>query len=430
MKHDVDVVVIGAGFAGLAAARELGRGGANVVVLEARDRVGGRMWSDVRMGEQLEMGGGWIHWMQPHAWSEVTRYQLEIGETPMPERAFWRVGDKRYTGTLDDLAARLDPGMRASIQDSMSLIPRPYDALTTGEIQQFDHLTIADRIAELGLDSESQALIEAMWSQNFNAPASEGALTTALRWGALANADWLLLLDICAHWKFKDGTAALAAAMREDIAGEISVGRPVSTVDERYDGVVVTTVDGATISAKAAVVTVPVGALSSIDFTAGLPSGSESLVRDGQASQGFKVWVRARGTTESFLAMAPSDEPMTLLQWEHRTGEDFTAFGFGMNAREHLPRDLETVNSYAKRLMPGIEVLDFAVHDWIADPYARQTWAMFRPNQLTAIGALAHAGGRVRFAGSDLATGWAGFLDGALETGLSSACALFTTVLD
>ena len=70
---DVDVVVIGAGFAGLVAARELGRAGLDVLVLEARGRVGGRTWTDRRLGHDLELGGTWVHWVQPHTWAEMTR---------------------------------------------------------------------------------------------------------------------------------------------------------------------------------------------------------------------------------------------------------------------------------------------------------------------------------------------------------------------
>jgi choline dehydrogenase-like flavoprotein len=64
-RADADVVVIGAGFAGLVAARELGRAGLEVIVLEARDRVGGRTWTDRRLGHDLELGGTWVHWVQP-----------------------------------------------------------------------------------------------------------------------------------------------------------------------------------------------------------------------------------------------------------------------------------------------------------------------------------------------------------------------------
>ncbi|WP_255483205.1 MULTISPECIES: FAD-dependent oxidoreductase [unclassified Synechococcus] len=78
----VDVVVIGGGFAGVTAARDLRKRGLNVLVLEARDRLGGRTWSTDRNGFHVELGGTWIHWTQPFVWAEKERYCLEIQETP------------------------------------------------------------------------------------------------------------------------------------------------------------------------------------------------------------------------------------------------------------------------------------------------------------------------------------------------------------
>ncbi|MDT7642762.1 MAG: hypothetical protein QOC67_6063, partial [Pseudonocardiales bacterium] len=62
MVESYDVVIVGAGFAGLTAARELSRRGYSVLQLEARDRIGGRTWTDDRFGRELEMGGTWVHW--------------------------------------------------------------------------------------------------------------------------------------------------------------------------------------------------------------------------------------------------------------------------------------------------------------------------------------------------------------------------------
>lgn len=83
MTYDTDVVIIGAGFAGLVAARELSRSGAKVTVLEGRDRIGGRAWTDTRLGRDIELGGTWVHPLQPHVWAELTRYGLDV--TPSPE---------------------------------------------------------------------------------------------------------------------------------------------------------------------------------------------------------------------------------------------------------------------------------------------------------------------------------------------------------
>lgn len=65
------VVVIGAGFAGLTAARELQTAGIDYVVLEATNRIGGRAYTEERMGRPLELGATWVHWFQAHIWTEI-----------------------------------------------------------------------------------------------------------------------------------------------------------------------------------------------------------------------------------------------------------------------------------------------------------------------------------------------------------------------
>ena len=77
----IDAIVVGGGFAGATAARELSRAGCRVVLLEARDRLGGRTWTSSFAGQPVEMGGTWVHWHQPHVWAELTRYGLELAES-------------------------------------------------------------------------------------------------------------------------------------------------------------------------------------------------------------------------------------------------------------------------------------------------------------------------------------------------------------
>lgn len=71
-----DAVVIGAGYAGLTAARDLTFAGSMVLLLEARDRIGGRTWTSSVDGYLYEMGGTWISWNQPHVYREISRYGL------------------------------------------------------------------------------------------------------------------------------------------------------------------------------------------------------------------------------------------------------------------------------------------------------------------------------------------------------------------
>ena len=77
----VDVIIVGAGFAGLIAARELSRRDRTVLLIDGKDRIGGRALTAEVDGQKFEIGGTWVHWSQPHLWSEVTRYGLSLCES-------------------------------------------------------------------------------------------------------------------------------------------------------------------------------------------------------------------------------------------------------------------------------------------------------------------------------------------------------------
>jgi monoamine oxidase len=101
---DADVIVVGGGFAGVTAARELTQNGARVIVLEARDRLGGRTWTRTSdLGHDLEIGGTWVHWIQPHVWAEIVRYDLDIVPSPVPDEAYWLTEGTVKRGTPDEL---------------------------------------------------------------------------------------------------------------------------------------------------------------------------------------------------------------------------------------------------------------------------------------------------------------------------------------
>ena len=82
----------------------------------------------------------------------------------------------------------------------------------------------------------------------------------------------------------------------------------------------------------------------------------------------------------------------------------------------------EAVQAALRQWLPEVEVIDAASHDWVRDPLSGETWPMLRPGQLTgALEELQRPEGRIVLAGSDYASGWMGFIDGAIESGLRAA---------
>lgn len=421
MTEQFDVIVIGAGFAGLTAARELNHRGRSVLVLEARDRIGGRTWVDHRMGLDLEMGGTWVHWVQPHVWAEITRYDIEISQSPVADTAYWHVGGQRRQGTADELFGLLDPGMVAMLADTREYFDRPYEPFLTDDLDALDQQTVVDRIASLKLPAEQDELVRGMWALNFNAPPELGGLTQALRWCSAASGSWQLLFEACAAYKFKHGTRSLINAIATDSEADIRLGSEVTKVSQSDTGVSVHTVSGEQYTASDVIVTLPLNALSTIEFEPKLSALKQAAAATGQASCGVKTWIRVRGELEPCYLFGGPDLPLTFAQTEYFVGGDTVFVAFGPEEARLRPDDVDAVAKAVALWRPELEVVDATGHSWVADRYSQETWPMLRPGQLEQLRDLQQPDGHVHIAGSDYGTGWAGFMDGAIESGLRTA---------
>src|SRR5512133_3459955 len=110
---DADAVVIGAGFAGIAAARDLRGAGRRAVVLEARDRIGGRTWYREMPGAGVSVEYGGMFFSrdtQPHLAAEIERYGIAVTPAIMPEEVAWIRGNDRREGqgVIEDIRQALD----------------------------------------------------------------------------------------------------------------------------------------------------------------------------------------------------------------------------------------------------------------------------------------------------------------------------------
>lgn len=424
---EVDVVVIGAGFAGLVAARELGRGGLDVLVLEGRDRIGGRTWTEHRLGHDIELGGTWVHWVQPHVWAELTRYGLGIERSPAAEEASWLAeGGVRRTGTVEDFMAVIDKGQQRIVDDVRTAIPRGSEP-TVGAIQELDALSIQDRFDELGLSGEERCANEAVWVGHVNAPLDKVGLSSALRWVAATGGHWQLMHEVSSTYKLVGGMSGFTAAIAADVAGEIRFGARVSRLETHHEGVVVTCAGGDRVRARRVVCTLPTNALPTIEWSPGLPEGWRRASSETVACQGVKAWVKVRGRVPRFFGYTSQRHPLSVLKTEFVDEDSSVLVGFGPDHTAIDLSDVAQVQEAVNAFRDDLEVLEATGHDWMTDPFAATTWMTHRPGQLTRdLDELQEPWGAVHFATSDNASLWGGFVDGAIESGLREARRILT----
>lgn len=422
MTETVDVVVVGAGIAGLVTARELVRRGYGVVVLEARDRLGGRVWTDRRLGRDLEIGGNWLHWVQPHAWAEVTRYGLSVTRGPRSEETYWLAGDEVRRGTLEDFMKLIDPGMTRLLKDTMRFIPRPDAPLTNPEIAEADKFNLQEKLDELDLSIDERNANEAAWVGHFNAPLEQCAYISALRWTAATAGSWHLMHEASAIFRLAQGTRSLVDAIAADTGADIRIGAPVSSVVHDGEGVEIAYGEGRSVRARHAVLTIPQNLLHQLDIRPGLPEGKIRPSLEKTASQGIKAWIRVRGPIRPFFAYSSQHHPLSVVRTEYIGDDDAVLVAFGADAARLDIEDAQAVGAALKVWRSDLEVLEVTGHGWMSDIHSKTTWQIQRPGQLTSyLQAQQDRTGAVYFASSDYANIWAGFIDGAIESGLRAA---------
>jgi monoamine oxidase len=415
-----EVVVIGGGFAGVTAARETTLGGLDTLLLEARDRLGGRTWTHRWNGTDIELGGGWVHWHQPHTWSEITRAGLAVEVSEDAEVAGWYVGAERRSGTIAERDAIAERGWNQFVAGVEDALPQPHDPLFGKDrLAEFDRKTIAQRLDELDLDDEERDVLVAELESLAHGWLDDAGAVSVIRWHALSGGSLALTQFTGGRVTLRDGTQSLLNAIASRTFFETSLSTPVSAITRRDDGVEVHTRGGETVEARLAIVAVPLNALGGIEFDPPLPEEKQAAIALGQASRGIKIFIHARGEPLVQNAIKPG-HPFGYLDTEilYPDGTQLM-IGFGPDAEKCNADNLEAVQRQLDEILPRYEALAATAHDWLADEFSRGTWAIHRPGWYTEHhAAMQKPEGGLIFAGSDFANGWAGFMDGAIESGL------------
>ncbi|MEM6988108.1 MAG: NAD(P)/FAD-dependent oxidoreductase, partial [Pseudomonadota bacterium] len=310
---DYDVLIIGAGIAGLTVARELRGSGLRIALLDARDRVGGRAWFQTWHGYPIEMGGGWVNWTQPHVWAEITRYGLDLFERPgWPKRAdaplCAEVDGELITRPMVDNMRALRPLIEDYAHDARRVFPRPYDPAHAMEaIAEIDHLSAQDRLDQIDMPPLQRAMMSRLLAMQCHGHPRDGAYVEFLRWYALNHFSIDAYLSSASRLQFSNGTQGLLDALLADTDAEVKLEWPVDRVAQSEQGVVVTHSNGAELSARAAVVATPINLWKQIHFRPTLSEAKRALSQAEHTGKGQKLYVRVSGHWPELNLAADAD---------------------------------------------------------------------------------------------------------------------------
>lgn len=418
------VIVVGAGVAGLSAARALQRGGFDVLLLEARDRIGGRTWTRELAGAPVEMGAMYIHGTEGNPVAELSA-ELGLSYDPRP----WGLGpayDAGMRARIDAQAMRFMYTLFAFENELEALAEElPAEASLADAIER--HLD------QEGLAGEERrhagfALYQLLVELFDGGPPARVALRHYDEYQELEGGDQLL----------EGGYVTLVDALAEGL--DIRLEQPVVRIAHGARGVTVTTSTG-TYRGSHAIVTVPLGVLQSdaIEFEPPLSPAKRAALSRLDMGNLEKVilrfeepfWRTGSGVANlCYVGARPGEFPVFLDFTEHAGAPTLVCLYGGQSARDTLAsmaddeieaRVLAVLGEVLAREIPA--PLAVAVTRWRDDPFARGSYSYLpvgaSPDDMRAVGA--PEGETLLFAGEATVPEYYGTVHAALLSGLREA---------
>jgi monoamine oxidase len=416
---DADVVVLGAGFAGVAAARDLQEAGRRVVVLEARDRIGGRTWyrEIPETGVWAEYGGMFFsRSTQPHLAREIERYGVGVTPAGEPALVAWIRGDERCEGFAE--IERLQRLLGTSgLDEAIAATKRVFEAGGRTALGAFD-VSVTEWVAGLGAEPEAADYLRSFLA-SMGGAANDRCSVLPLLWD-MVELDYSpanVFVDI--GELLSEGTKSLIDPMADGL--DVRFGSVVTAMRQDTEGVTVSLADGASLRASAVVVALPLNLWSAVTFDPPLAEPKRRAAASGHVGAVSKVLAIVRGAPETYIGAAWGT-PINAGFVTKAAGDGRLFMGFSVQDRVDLA-DHEAVSAAVRAHLPGAEVLTTAGHDWVNDPYAKGTWLGTPPTWFSdgTFEALCEHEGRLAFAGSDIAAQGAGWIEGAVGSGVSAA---------
>lgn len=422
-----DTIVIGGGFAGVTAARDVSLKGLDTLLLEARPRLGGRTFTTKFGGHDIDVGGTWFGWGQPHIWAERMRYNLPVKESASTstEKYIWYSKNRRNEGGPEQYGPLSEMVNDKFFAPAREMFPRPYDpmfASNSKKFQELDKLSAAQAIDKLDLSDAEKDMARSFAAINGHSLSNNSSYLDQLRWIALGGFDQAFMWSNLANYRFADGTRALIEKMQADSKAELKLGEAVKSVEQKSGIVEVVTTRGHIYRGKTAIFALPLNLINKIDFKPALSSVKINASRQGHTGAGSKVYMRIKGNHPITFGQGTEDMPFSFYWTEYDDKDSQIIVGFNASPEFLDINDDEEIQKAIHLFQPDAELIESFSYDWNLDPYSKGTWCMYPPGMLSgALKELQRPEQNLYFAGSDIANGWRGFIDGAIESGARAA---------
>lgn len=441
LMKNKSVIIIGAGLAGLSAGYELQKAGWHVTVLEARERVGGRVQTlrTFKHGLAAEGGGEFIE--EHHTRMIALAKEFNI---PLASSGSWQAQDQDW-GSFDgkaglvadakfwgfDFAGEVQRGWEAMAELSQR-VPDPYQPQTANEAEELDAKSAGNWLNSLDLN-----------------PLTKKYFVTYIRSEYTCEPDDLSFLDLCRNAKMYYSSTERLPSMRAlggndlipqalaNTLTDVRLNAVVQSLRLKPDGVTVTYTQAdstLTIDADFAILAIPLSTARAIDFGDSLPTQHQRMVNEISYGAVTKVMIQYRKRfwdEQNWNGRMNSDLPIGYI-WhatshlEHESGI-LTAYtggapGAKLSALSNEERTQVAIHEIEK-IFPGSSTLieHTETTAWLNEPFTKASYMNLAPGHVRAYWqTLFTPAGRLFFAGEH-ATAFQGFMEGAVESGQRAA---------
>lgn len=440
----LDCAIIGAGLAGLTAARDLVKRGLDVVVLEARDRVGGRIENGILDdGQYVELGGQWIGVGHDEVVELADHYGLEMIGLPFKGNLLVRLRGKAVAVPSQYEEETLTPFEVADLGQGLVRLRRLSARLRTDEVwaKANDAWLRQDlrRWVQTNLRTAgAQQRFHEVYAAAFG-PMRKGAelLEGLHQVGSGPDLESMIASSggLNQH-RLKGGMFKLTQAMADDLGDRVRLSAPITGIEHGADFATVALEGGETIRAKRVISTLPPRLAVGLEHQPPLPEWrveTAKKVAGGNVIKAYLVYERPFWRDQGLSGQSSTDEGAVRVTFDTTTGDDERGLLMGffegadadsLSRRSVTLRQRTFVDSVVKSFgeVAG-RPLAYVERDWASERYTGGCHgAHFAPGVWTTNGPiLAESEGVLHWAGAEYASRFNGYMEGAIRSGLEVA---------